>query len=482
MDRENNLLYRPWRELGNKTYEELKKEIVTHELTEGAGIEYINVLLVGQIGAGKSSFFNSVESVFEGYVTDRANAGTVEKSLTTQYRQYLVSHGCATDSSSNYIKFRFCDSMGLEGGKEGLDAQALAKIMDGHVKDQAELQGASFIHGRQGYKDNPDENDRIHCVVIVINSEQVSTMDDELIDKIKEVRKEADLRHLHPLIVLTRIDSLCQDTENNTENAFRSKSVRDKVIEVSGIFGIKVNLIQPVRNYDTQQECDSSMDTLILRALRQILRHSKDYLKDVIARQEGNSAIEVKTSNKWKAKEEYNCGGAPGLLNLTAGDLVTKIGPEKDGWVEVKNRGGQKGSVPVEKLVDPTKIPPKQWKAIQRYESRGAPGQLSLSLGETVTKIKSEQNGWVSVRNSAGQEGFVPSTFLVELTVTASASASASKKLQAKMDYDSQGALGQVSLSKGEFVTQLDSGNNDNWIQVRKHNGQRGSVPSYILG
>ena len=38
------------------------------------------------LGAGKSSFFNSVESVFKQRVSRRANAGTAEKSLTTQVR------------------------------------------------------------------------------------------------------------------------------------------------------------------------------------------------------------------------------------------------------------------------------------------------------------------------------------------------------------------------------------------------------------
>ena len=37
----------PWSE---KTRKVLKDEIVTHDLTEEAGIDYINVLLVGEVG------------------------------------------------------------------------------------------------------------------------------------------------------------------------------------------------------------------------------------------------------------------------------------------------------------------------------------------------------------------------------------------------------------------------------------------------
>ena len=90
------------------------------------------------LGAGKSSFFNSVESVFTGHVTGRANAGLVSTSLTTQYRQYFVRDGEATDSQNRRIKFRFCDSMGLEG-EAGLKPIDFSKIMDGHVENLAEV-------------------------------------------------------------------------------------------------------------------------------------------------------------------------------------------------------------------------------------------------------------------------------------------------------------------------------------------------------
>ena len=40
--------------------------------------------MILSIGAGKSSFFNGIESAFEGHVTGRANAGQIDESLTTQ--------------------------------------------------------------------------------------------------------------------------------------------------------------------------------------------------------------------------------------------------------------------------------------------------------------------------------------------------------------------------------------------------------------
>ena len=50
-----------------------------------SSVKQARVLLVGPVGAGKSSFFNSINSVFfKGYVSSQANTGSAGTSLTTQ--------------------------------------------------------------------------------------------------------------------------------------------------------------------------------------------------------------------------------------------------------------------------------------------------------------------------------------------------------------------------------------------------------------
>lgn len=49
-------------------------------------ISEVNILLVGQINAGKSSFFNTLNSIFRGEISSRACAGTSTHSLTTTVR------------------------------------------------------------------------------------------------------------------------------------------------------------------------------------------------------------------------------------------------------------------------------------------------------------------------------------------------------------------------------------------------------------
>ena len=53
---------------------------------ELSGVTKARVLLVGPVGAGKSSFFNSINSVFRGHMTSQAISGVCGKSVTTQVR------------------------------------------------------------------------------------------------------------------------------------------------------------------------------------------------------------------------------------------------------------------------------------------------------------------------------------------------------------------------------------------------------------
>jgi len=527
---------KPWRKIdGNhpwseETMDALKKEIATHELTERAGVEHINVLLVGEIGVGKSSFFNSIESIFKGRVTYRAITGSVKKSLTTQYRQYFVCGGKALDNEERNIKFRFCDSMGLEGEDAGLSATDVAKILDGHVKELTQLSSGQFDPGNFGYNANPTENEKIHCLIILMNALTVTGMDPAVKEKIQSIRREANARHLNPIIILTRIDSLCEDTEVKTSDVFHSKAIRDKVAEISNSFGIPENTIHPVRNYKTEIECVTDINILTLRALRQILRNSEDFLTDKIEIERDNpNESELKKSNykisgstqvtnkevsqgpintlssaldQEEEKEEeivtYKNGcetvkntpgdkglvgtssldnstnrkwkaklysGAPGQISLKEGELVEEVSPSVDGWMTVRNTDGKKGSVPTSHLMLESTVNTK-WKA-KLYI--GAPGQISLAQEEIVEELEPAVNGWMKIKKRNGEEGLAPTSHLAIIATT---------KWKAKVYF---GAPGQMSLTDQEIVEEVKPAV-DGWMTVKKINsGEEGLVPTSHL-
>ena len=42
-------------------------------------IDYVNILLIGAVGAGKSSYFNTINSIFRGHVTSQACSGSADQ-------------------------------------------------------------------------------------------------------------------------------------------------------------------------------------------------------------------------------------------------------------------------------------------------------------------------------------------------------------------------------------------------------------------
>ncbi len=64
--------------------ENLRAEVEDYKPNTWLGMEHANILLVGQVGAGKSSFFNTVTSIFRGHVTLQAATGAADHSVTTQ--------------------------------------------------------------------------------------------------------------------------------------------------------------------------------------------------------------------------------------------------------------------------------------------------------------------------------------------------------------------------------------------------------------
>ncbi|XP_039591777.1 interferon-induced protein 44-like [Polypterus senegalus] len=125
------LLNKPWREL--KFTEEVRTELIEEikKYTAKTGVvEQPRILLTGQIKAGKSSFFNSVNSVFKGFPIFQATACEKESSMSKYCRTYAVydSKGGKT------LPFTFCDIMGLEPyNDKGILVKDIINVIRGYI-------------------------------------------------------------------------------------------------------------------------------------------------------------------------------------------------------------------------------------------------------------------------------------------------------------------------------------------------------------
>ena len=68
---------------------EIKENLLAYKPVSETNVTAAKILLLGQIGAGKSSFVNSINSIFRGKITSKACSGNFEHSVTTTVESFL---------------------------------------------------------------------------------------------------------------------------------------------------------------------------------------------------------------------------------------------------------------------------------------------------------------------------------------------------------------------------------------------------------
>lgn len=240
-------------------------------------LEFIRILLLGPIGAGKSSFFNSVKSVFRGHVTHQALVGSDRTGISELYRTYSIKDG--KDGKS--LPFILCDSMGLSERK-GLCMDDIPYILKGHVPDRYQFNFMKPITpGHSNYIDFPLLEDRIHCVAFVFDANSIEQLSDEMVAKIKKARREVVKCGVVHVVLLTCVDSMDLIMEGDLIDIYKCMPVKLKQEEVHKKLGFALSDILVVSNYTSGWELDPIKDVLNLSALRQMLWAADDFLEDL---------------------------------------------------------------------------------------------------------------------------------------------------------------------------------------------------------
>ncbi|XP_033734793.1 paramyosin-like [Pecten maximus] len=277
-----------WRDepIFDKQYLQNLKEEVEHfwplrdmGVAEDA-LRHVNILFVGPIGAGKSSFINSVESVFRGYVTMTASAGSRSKSLTSMYHQYQI----LSSDNRHPMKFQLCDCRGLED-RVGI-SRDIDSILEGHIPDNYVF-NTSFpiISNMEGYKSFPRLENKIHCVVYVLDASTYSAdlaipfVSDPVRKSIKAIQESVDQKGIPQLVILSKVDSVCESTRQDTSLVYQSPVIRQRCIDAAGFLGVPPMLVLPMKNYILETSTTDDISILALYNIRQMLRAADSYLR-----------------------------------------------------------------------------------------------------------------------------------------------------------------------------------------------------------
>uniref|UniRef100_A0A8C0JFQ4 TLDc domain-containing protein n=1 Tax=Chelonoidis abingdonii TaxID=106734 RepID=A0A8C0JFQ4_CHEAB len=198
-------------------------------------VPQIRILVLGPVGAGKSSFFNS-------------------------YRTYPVKDG----SNGKPLPIILCDTMGIEEKSgTGLEIDEVSNIIKGHIPDRYQT---------------PSLKDQIHCVAFVIDECKIEILPEKLEDKLKQLRRKVNQFGIPQLVLLTKVDEICSTLED-VKCVYNSKAVEKQVKRITAEkLGIPLAQIVPVKNYCSELDLSCDVDILLLSAVRQLIRLAESYL------------------------------------------------------------------------------------------------------------------------------------------------------------------------------------------------------------
>ncbi|KAM8723534.1 interferon-induced protein 44-like [Acanthopagrus schlegelii] len=267
------LLDKPWKALPTNNQESL--HFMKWYKPRNKEASHLRILLHGPVGAGKSSFINSVDSVLQSRVTGRAltdaNSGS---SFTKQYKTYKISNG-----PDAFYSFVFNDIMGLEQkANNGVHVEDIKLALRGHVREGYKFNPNPLTEDDPSYNPSPKLDDRVHVLVSVIPADSVSLISEEVIKKMREVRLAASDMGIPQVAILTKVDKACAEAKKDIGNVYKSKYLDEQVKMFSELLGLQANCIFLVKNYAKENDTQDDTDALILCALRQMINYGEDFL------------------------------------------------------------------------------------------------------------------------------------------------------------------------------------------------------------
>ncbi|XP_053532188.1 interferon-induced protein 44 [Ictalurus punctatus] len=219
---------KPFRNVDWNAKELLKSQLSGFQFNH-PGISQFRILLHGPVGAGKSCIINSTESVFKGRIVVKAEEETsAGKSCTKTFNPASP----LIDSDPDFIT-------------------------------------------------EPRPDDKVHCLVSVVPAASISQMAEDVIQKMKTVRKKAVSLGIPHVVLMTKIDCLGPLVKKDLSQVYKSRKIKEKMEVCSQRLGPPMKCIFPVSNYYEESEINEKKDVLILMALKEILfGFVKDYFED----------------------------------------------------------------------------------------------------------------------------------------------------------------------------------------------------------
>ncbi|KAK3603383.1 hypothetical protein CHS0354_025995 [Potamilus streckersoni] len=201
--------------------------------------------MLGPIGTGKSSFFNTINSTFQERIAKRSMSGSDISSMTKKYREYPIW----SPRNDSELNFRLCDTCGIVVNGPP-DLADLDQLVEGHVPDGYEFSEKLIDKNIKGFISNPALQDKVHCVAYVFAANSLKTIDEITWFKLNELQRRLHIR------------------------------VKEAVDFVSQKLNVDPGDVMPIKNYESESMVNNTISSLAMQALDRMLGYASDYMEN----------------------------------------------------------------------------------------------------------------------------------------------------------------------------------------------------------
>ena len=95
-----------------------------------------------------------------------------------------------------------------------------------------------------------------------------------------QIHMEFLFKGLPQIVLLTKLDKICPDVNDDVTNTFTSSAVCDAVEKVADIMGLPRGHVLPVKNYESETKLKTGVNILLLEALELCLDFADDFMDE----------------------------------------------------------------------------------------------------------------------------------------------------------------------------------------------------------
>lgn len=221
----------------------------------------INIIMVGESGAGKSSllttFTTALSNKEEIDDTRRIGPSTHGKESTTQKIHLETIYIGGETQEQERLPCNFFDMPGLDDA-ETMTEDKIMKILNAKTDERTDLKEVSL-------EKNLSPADEVHCILYVISAD--SSLSTKISKRLKEMINILQRNHkddgIRQFVVVTGIDKIGVPMKD-MKNAYKYGFLRKHCEKVSEVFDVDLHHVLPVSNYCGEAKSNDEKNAMSL--------------------------------------------------------------------------------------------------------------------------------------------------------------------------------------------------------------------------